>query len=160
MRHRTNSRRGVWLGILQAGLVVAACVGAARCGAGEATEPSPVFQVASATIEVAPQGSNWTATGETCPTAVSLVVHVAGPVKQTQTEAYSYQWERSDGTVVGPSGRAVPVSSGAGPYVDTYAYVVPVPTTQSGWVQLHVRAPNDVISNRVTWDVTCKAASL
>jgi hypothetical protein len=140
-------------------LVVAACPSCSKESVLSPTTPaSPTaFTVAKVLVEVPPHAPSWTSNGP-CPTGIGLNVWVIGPNDQAQSHAYTYQWERSDGSVVGTLTRTVDVSTAAPPFADNYSYFVSIPRSESGWVQLHVLSPNDITSSRVTWTVTCPAS--
>lgn len=155
--HPSHKRSSRLLSMLV--LLTASCLIAAACGSDATQSPTPTpsaFTVQKALVEFPGHMSFLALTSATCPTTLGAVVSLTGPADQTLTQSYTYKWERSDGTVDGPQTRTVPVSSGSGPYQDTYTYQVPIPATQTGWVQLHITAPNDMTSSRVTWDVSCK----
>jgi hypothetical protein len=151
-------RRPLGWGLAPFGLASAAMLLASGCSSDSSSSPTPTtFAVTQATIEVPPRATNWTSTGP-CPPVVGLIVYVIGPKDQTQSHSYSYQWERSDAAVDGPWTRSVDVASGTPPFADHYTYTLSIPKAGTGWLQLHVLSPNDIVSNRVTWNVSCPSS--
>ena len=149
------SRGPSWWGFAALGLAWAVVSLASGCSSDSLSSPTPTtFAITQATIEVPPRATSWTSPGP-CPSVVGLIVYVIGPKDQTQSHSYSYQWERSDGPVDGPSTRSVDVGSGTAPFADNYTYMLSIPKAGTGWIQLHVLSPNDIVSNRVTWNVSC-----
>ncbi|MBI4057739.1 hypothetical protein HY405_00235 [Candidatus Microgenomates bacterium] len=108
--------------------------------------PSPTptqapFNVTNVTAAVAPISSN------TCPTtfkfAATIVANAAGKV--------IYKWESSVGDT-SPFPQTIEFSgSGSRSVTDEWF----ITKSYSGWKQVHILEPNDVISNQATFTLTC-----
>lgn len=107
--------------------------------------PLPPSQVTSATVDPASP-----AVLTTCPGAVNF----SGKITTDGPTSVTYEWERSDGTKIGPA-----TISFGGPgtqtVTDSWSFGSP-PIILSGlWERINVLTPNALSSSQATFDVNC-----
>ena len=101
----------------------------------------PTPKVTTVNAAVTPNSST------TCPTNFKF----SGTMTTDRATTVTYQWERSDATL---SDTKTETFSGAETKVVTIEWEKNA--TTSGWLQLHVRTPNSIDSNRAEFTLNCQ----